>query len=220
MDENDTRASFLGEGQKRQQNQPPFILSEWLRARTSRLTSSLGRLGVRLGLSPDALTLLGTLLAMGAAGLIAAGNLFVAGVVLLMAAPLDALDGAVARASGRTSRFGALLDSAADRYADGFLLLGLMFYFMQRGDSTAMLFSGLALIGAYMVSYVRARAEGLGIPLKEGLFSRLERLIVLIAALLTGLIVPGVIILAVGSHLTALQRIAAVYRVTDTDKTR
>ena len=133
--------------------------------------------------------------------------------------PLDVLDGAIARAMQRRNRFGALLDSTLDRFADGLLLLGLMVYFGQNGQTAALVVSGLALIGAYAVSYVRARAEGLGIACKDGIFSRLERTIVLIAALLTGWVVPGVIILAVGSNLTTLQRVLLVYRATRSDET-
>jgi CDP-diacylglycerol--glycerol-3-phosphate 3-phosphatidyltransferase len=175
--------------------------------------------GYRLGLSPDTVTIVGTVIVAGAALLIASGNFFAAGIVMILSMPLDVLDGAIARAMQRRNRFGALLDSTLDRFADGLLLLGLIVYFAQNGQIGALIGTGLALIGSYGVSYVRARAEGLGIACKDGLFSRLERTIVLVVALLTGWVVPGVIILAVGSNLTALQRVLLVYRATRADET-
>lgn len=197
----------------------PATFSDWLRLRTAGLLAKIGAAGVRRGISPDAVTILGALLVGVAAVLIGAGHFRLAAGVLIMAMPLDALDGAIARALQRRNRFGALLDSTLDRFADGLLLLGLIVYFGQRDQWSAAVTSGLALIGAYGVSYVRARAEGLGIACKDGLFSRLERTLILIGALLTGWVVPGVVILALGSNLTALQRVLLVYRVTRQDDT-
>ena len=203
----------------RNDRSPSFTLSDWLRLQTKGLTPRLGQVGNRLGLSPDAVTIAGTGIVAGAAVLIGTGQFVAAGMVLIASMPLDILDGAIARAIQRKNRFGALLDSTLDRIADGLLLLGLIVYFAQNGQIAASVVSGLALIGAYAVSYVRARAEGLGIACKDGLFSRLERTIVLIAALLTGWVVIGVIILAMGSSLTALQRVLLVYRATRSDET-
>ena len=192
--------------------------SEWVRNRTNGLTGQLGRAGQRLGVSPDAVTIAGALIVVAVALLIGLGAFTLAGLLLILGALFDVLDGAIARALKRRNRFGALLDSTLDRYADGLLMLGLMAYFAQRGEMAGMLITGLALIGAYAVSYVRARAEALGIPCKDGLFSRFERTIILIAALLTGWVLPGVFVLAVGSNLTALQRVALVYRATRADE--
>ncbi|MHB8626840.1 MAG: CDP-alcohol phosphatidyltransferase family protein [Aggregatilineales bacterium] len=193
--------------------------SEWVRIQTNGLTGRIGHAGQRLGLSPDAVTIAGALIVVGAAPLISFGAFVPAGLLLIIAALFDVLDGAIARAMKRRNRFGALLDSTLDRYADGLLLLGLMAYFAQRGEMVGLLIAGLALMGAYGVSYIRAKAESLGILCKDGLFSRFERTLVLIAALLTGWILPGVIILAIGSNLTAFQRVLAVYRATRADET-
>jgi CDP-diacylglycerol--glycerol-3-phosphate 3-phosphatidyltransferase len=151
--------------------------------------------------------------------LLAAGGQFAAaGIVLLLGAPLDALDGAVARATNRVSRFGALLDSTTDRYADGFMYFGLAYYFAARGMQGEMALTLVALLGAYAVSYVRARAEGLAIgSIRDGVFDRVVRTAILILALLTGFVVLGLIILAVGNHLTAIQRLLIAYRVTRDD---
>jgi phosphatidylglycerophosphate synthase len=161
---------------------------------------------------------LGLLVVLVAAWLAAQGEFLPAGVVLIAGAPLDALDGAIARAMQRKNRFGALLDSTLDRYADGFMFFGLAYYFAAQGQLGEMTLAGVALIGAFAVSYVRARAEGLGLgTIRDGLFDRLVRTLILIGLLLTGLIVPGLVILAVGNHLTALHRIWIVYQATHAD---
>ena len=194
-------------------------LSERLRYQTRGLTTRLGQAGVRLGIDPDLVTILGLVVVLIAAWLAAQGQFFASGIVFILGAPLDVLDGAIARAMNRKNRFGALLDSTLDRYADGFMFFGLAYYFASRAQMAEMVLAGFALIGAFGVSYVRARAEGLDIgSIKEGWFDRTVRTIVLIVALLTGFIVPGLVILAVGNHLTAIQRILIVYRATRDDE--
>ena len=108
-------------------------------------------------------------------------------------------------------------NSTLDRYADGCLLLGVLFYFTGRDQMLYAVIAGVALIGTYTVSYVRARGEGLGVRTRDGIFTRFERTIVLIAALLTGWLVPGVIILAIGTQITALQRLITLYRLIKTE---
>lgn len=191
--------------------------SDWLRVRFQGVTTRAGAFGVRLGLSPDVVTVAGLLLVVLAAGFVAAGQFLVAGIILILGMPLDAWDGAIARALNRQSRFGALLDSTLDRYADGFILLGVMVWYSGRGQQAELIIAGLALIGGFLVSYVRARAEGLGIACKDGLFSRMERTIVTLIMLLTGWVTLGALILAVGSNFTAVQRIALVWRATRND---
>lgn len=193
---------------------PPATLSDRLRERFRGVTDRAGAFGVARGIHPDAVTIAGTLTVALASVFIAQGQFGLGALIVILGAPLDVWDGAIARAMGRTDRFGALLDSTLDRFADGFLMLGLIVYFSGRGEGALVIVAGLALIGAFGVSYVRARAEGLRIPCKEGAFSRTERMIVLILALLTGWVVPGVIVLAIGNTLTALQRVLVVYRAT------
>jgi CDP-diacylglycerol--glycerol-3-phosphate 3-phosphatidyltransferase len=199
----------------------PRTLTDVLRHLTRGLTGWLGRAVGRLGIHPDAITIAG-LIPVGVAAVLAAdGQFAAAGVLLVLGAPLDALDGAVARATGRQSRFGALLDSTTDRYADGFLFFGLAYYFTTRAMAAEMALAITALIGAFAVSYVRARAEGLNIrSIQEGLFDRVMRMLILIGALLTGWIVPGLAILAVGNHLTALHRLYIAFRATRSDSIR
>ncbi len=200
-------------------DQPRFkTLTEFVRYQTRDFTAAAGRFVGRRGLSPNAITLAGMLPTLIAALLMANGQFLIAGLLLLVGAPLDALDGAVARATNQVTRFGALLDSTTDRYADGFLCFGLAYYFAARGQMPEAALAIAALIGAYAVSYVRARAEGLNIgSIKDGLFDRMVRTLVLIAALITGWLVPGLVILVVGTHLTAIQRLLIAYGATKDD---
>ncbi|MDE0610872.1 MAG: CDP-alcohol phosphatidyltransferase family protein [Anaerolineaceae bacterium] len=179
-------------------------------------TRPLARVGLalhRLGVSADAVTLAGFALTLLAALFIARGRLQEGGLLLLISLPLDALDGAVARAAQRDSRFGGVLDSTLDRYADAAMFAALVYYFASLGQMEHLALALLALVGSYGVSYVRARAGEAGIELREGLFTRLERVLVLLLALLIPrLLLPGLWLLALGCNLTALQRLWLVYR--------
>ena len=198
----------------------PKSLNESLRYYTRDITSWLGRQGRRLGLNPDMVTIAGLVVVIIAAWLAARGDFLASGIVLILGTPLDVLDGAIARAMQRKNRFGAVLDSTLDRYADGFMFAGLAYYFAAHAQLNEMLLALLALVGAFGVSYVRARAEGVDIgSIKEGWFDRFVRTVVLILMLVTGLVVPGLVILAIGSHLTALQRLWLVWRATRNDET-
>ncbi|MBN1966616.1 MAG: CDP-alcohol phosphatidyltransferase family protein [Anaerolineae bacterium] len=187
-------------------------LSTRLRHAADQLMAGLGRSLHRLGVHPDVLTLLGLALTAIAALLATQGAFLAAGIMLLVSLPLDALDGAVARAMGRTNPFGGVLDSTADRYADLFLLLGLAYYLAVQDAFGEMVLAFAATVGSVLVSYIRARAGTAGLPCAGGWFSRMERLAVLILTLFTGWLLPGLLILAVGSNLTALHRLWSVYR--------
>jgi CDP-diacylglycerol---glycerol-3-phosphate 3-phosphatidyltransferase len=196
-------------------NETPTSLQDILRYRTRGLTTWFGTRGAKMGISPDAITVLGLGVVLISAVFAAQGQFLLAGIVFMLGTPLDALDGAIARAMNRQDRFGALLDSTLDRYADGFIFCGIAYYYASRGQLDIMLLAMVALIGAYCVSYVRARAEGLDVrSIKDGYFDRLVRTIILMIMLLTGWIVPGLVILAVGNHITAIQRIMIAYRLT------
>ena len=195
------------------QSAPRFnTLTDRVRYHTRGLTSHLGAWLYRIGVHPDAITALGLVIVAVASVAIAQGHFVIGGLILLMGTPLDALDGAVARAMGRKDKFGALLDSTLDRYADGFIFTGLAYYYSGQGNQNVMLLSLLVLLGSVQVSYVRARAEGLGLDCKVGLLTRMERVFIILAMLITGLVVPGLWILVVGTHLTVIQRVWYVYR--------
>ena len=168
------------------------------------------------GVSPNVLTVSGFLLTLLVAVILAMGNLFVGGLLLIFAALFDTLDGALARHSQQVTVFGAFLDSVMDRYSEAVTLIGLMvFYTTQPDANTNLLLLAATLAGSLMVSYTRARAEAVDIECKEGFFQRTERIVVLIIGLLTGWMLPVLWVLALLTNFTALQRIFDVYRKTN-----
>lgn len=172
---------------------------------------------IRLGLSANAITFVGFLLNIIPTIFIARGQFFVAGLIFLICAPLDALDGAVARESGKVTRFGALLDSSLDRYSEALLLGGLAYYMAHRGDEIGVILSFVALAGSVMVSYTRARSEGLGIDNKVGMLTRVERTAITILGLLTGYVTVLLWILAIITQITVIQRMWHAYASTAQD---
>jgi CDP-diacylglycerol--glycerol-3-phosphate 3-phosphatidyltransferase len=161
----------------------------------------------RAGVSPNHLTLLGFLGNVGAAALAARGEFLAAGLVMLAASALDLLDGALARATNRASAAGAIFDSVFDRLSEAALLGGLTFYFAGRGEREEVVLCFAALAGSLLVSYVRARAQGEGFDLRDGWFTRAERVILLGGGLIISQVRIALWILAVMANLTALQRL-------------
>lgn len=186
---------------------------------------------VRSHVSPNTITTLGTLSSMTAGGIYAAGYIRAAGWWLGLTAVFDVLDGEVARRSGRTSVFGAFYDSTLDRVADGAVLGGLMMFFARNGVhhkippsmSTPMVaVILLGIIGSFLTSYTRARADGLGIDAKVGILQRPERITLLSAPqAFFGLAFGGWVLIAicgfisVTAWITAVQRILFVKRATE-----
>lgn len=191
----------------------PRTLTDILRRSFKGVLEAVGGFFLRLGLTPNAVTVLGLVGALLAAGLLAAGYIVWGGILLVVMAPFDAVDGAMARLSGKVTRFGALLDSTLDRFAEIFLLGGLLVYYMGRGDKLAVVLAFLAMGGSLMVSYVKARAESLNFEVKIGLLSRVERLIVLIICLLINQPMIALWILAILANFTAVQRLLYVLKV-------
>ncbi len=198
----------------------PNTLSDALRSRLSGMLNRIGLSFHRLGIHPDVVTFLGLVVVLIAAIFIAQGRFLVGGVILLLGLPLDAIDGAIARAMQRQDNFGAVLDSTLDRYADGLILGSLTYYYAVLDRFEMMGLALLALVGSYLVSYVRARADGTDVMLKVrvGLFTRLERVaIIILSLILSVLIIPelldiGVLLLAIGTNFTAGQRLWFVYK--------
>ncbi len=182
------------------------LLREW----TKGLLSSIARLISRTGVSPNILTLSGFLATLGVSYVLALGHERVAGLLIIPVGLFDALDGALARAMDKASPFGAFFDSTLDRFAEIALYLGLLYLY--RGSTLEPVLIYLAITGSLMVSYTRARAEGLGLECKVGLFTRFERLAVLVVGLLLEQTFIALIILAIFSNLTALQRMWYVRR--------
>ncbi|MEL6405728.1 MAG: CDP-alcohol phosphatidyltransferase family protein [Chloroflexota bacterium] len=193
--------------------QAPQTLTDWLRHQTSGTLSRVGIVLHNIGIHPDTVTFLGWILVMVGAGFIANGQMQIGALWLILALPMDALDGAVARAMQRQGRFGAMLDSTLDRYADGFIFAALSYHFALNDLMGLFALAQVALIGSFLVSYTRARAEGLGVDCKVGIFTRVERLAVIMLMLLIPILLPiGVTVLAIGTQVTAGQRIWYVYR--------
>jgi CDP-diacylglycerol---glycerol-3-phosphate 3-phosphatidyltransferase len=200
-------------GDSQQVKKKPQVFTDRLRAWTSSIINPLGAALFRMGVHPDMVTIFGLILVGIAAVIIASGQLQVGAVILLIGLPLDAVDGAVARAMQRKGRFGIMLDSTLDRYADGFIFAALSYYFAVLSRFDMVLLAQAALLGSLMVSYTRARAEGLGIDTKIGLFSRVERVVVIVIMLLAPIVLDwGVLLLAIGTNFTAFQRLWFVYK--------
>ena len=182
----------------------------WVRAGARRIVPALQR----AHLTPNALTVAGLIVCVAAAALVAAGYLTAGGVVLLVASLFDILDGALARVSGKTYRYGAFLDSTIDRYAEAFTYIALLWYFLFRAHHTLepMLII-FALTGSLLVSYVRARAQSLGFDGDGGVLARPERVVITVIGLIVNpLLVWALWILAVLTNVTAIQRIFQVWR--------
>jgi CDP-diacylglycerol---glycerol-3-phosphate 3-phosphatidyltransferase len=193
-----------------------------LRPALSRVITPAGRALARTGLTPNTITVVGTLGVVGGAlGLYPLGEFFWGTVVITIFVFFDMLDGAVARETGRTSSFGAFLDSNLDRVSDAAIFSGLILYFAGR-EPVIVALSLFCLVSGALVSYARARAEGIGLTATVGLAERGERLIVsLVAVGLTGLGVPyvldvGLWLLSAASVVTVAQRFVAVRRQLET----
>lgn len=194
----------------------PTTLSDRMRALFSGVTSSAGSAVHRMGIHPDTITIVGLVVVALGAVAIAVGELQWGGVILLISLPLDALDGAVARAMQRQDRFGAVLDSTLDRYADGLIFGALAVYFARLDQLEYLLLALASLIGSFVVSYVRARAGEAGLSVKIGIFSRFERVVtLLIALLIPPLLIVCLWILALGTNITGVQRLWYVYKHLD-----
>ena len=177
------------------------------RASFDGVADPVARVLLRARLQPNQLTILGLVVSLIAAHGFAQGRLRTAALLLAVAGLCDFFDGALARLAGCVSAFGAFLDSVVDRYSDLVVLLGIVLFYERADDFTGVFFTMLAGVGTIMTSYTKARAQSVGLPCETGFLERPERLIILIAGSLFGLLTPTVIALALLSNLTALQRI-------------
>ncbi len=193
-------------------------LSETRKTTAYHLTQPMVRLLAKTPITPSTITWFGFLLALGAAVLITTEHLFAAGFVVLIAGFFDMLDGALARRTNQATRFGAVLDSTLDRLSEAAPLLGIIVLYAKDQLIAEIILVGLALLGSLLVSYVRARAEALGIECQVGLFTRTERIIVLALGLLLSqfayALVIALAITAVFSFITAGQRLFHVWQQT------
>lgn len=189
-----------------------WTLTGWVKSWADVILNPISRVLARLGVQPNLLSLIGFFAASAAGAVVAAGYISQGGWLFLLSGPFDALDGSLARTAGLESRFGAFLDSFIDRYSEAAVLFGILCWSIFHDRHILVLVTFLTMIGSFMVSYARARAEGLKISCKVGLFTRLERFIVLTLTLITQQLLVGLTILAFLTNFTALQRMFHVYR--------
>lgn len=203
------------------------LLSNRVKEAGRELLAPLVRLAQRLGITPNRVTIAGFGIVIVAAGVVAAGQLLPGAVILVAGSLLDAVDGALARATGGATPFGSFLDSTLDRAAEGILYVGIVVYFLRTSPDPLgpALLALAALCGSFMVSYTRAKAEALGLSASVGLAPRTERLVLVVAGI--GLAALGwemgltgaVGIVAALAAATTVQRIWHVRRQTDTTST-
>ena len=182
-------------------------LTDWARTYLTPLLTPLARQLDRAGISPNALTVSGMLFSV-CAGIVLALGYRLPGAALIVASGLmDGLDGLLARYASKTTRLGAFLDSVLDRWSDSALLIGILAWYAQAERPTPAILAGVALATSLLVSYTRARAEGIGAECKRGVFTRLERLIAIVAGLVLNQMHIALWVIAILSAFTAMQRI-------------
>ncbi len=182
-------------------------LAEIRRTVASRITNPIVGILSKSRLKPNALTLLGLAVNIGAAFSIALNHLFLGGVLILVSGLFDLLDGALARSTGQATQFGAILDSTTDRISEAALFCGLLIWYIPKGSTLEIMLVFAVLIGSFLVSYIRARAEGLSLECQVGLFTRAERVIVLAVGLLLSQVFIALCILVVFVYITVAQRL-------------
>lgn len=193
----------------------PKALQIWARTFAEGAVRPLARRGI----TPNVVTVVGFVFNVITAGVLATGHLATGGLLLFMSGFFDMLDGALARISSRQSDFGAFLDSLLDRYSEATILLALIIVFTGRRDTPAVLLVYAAAIGSLLISYARARAEGLGLDGKVGIAPRPERVFILGFGLLLSPVsstptILALIVLVFLTHATALQRLYHVWNQT------
>jgi len=186
---------------------PKKTFSDYLRLWFKWVLDPLGGFFLRLGLTPNMVTTLGLIGNTVGAYYLARGELLVGGILIAVMTPVDALDGTMARLRGEASDWGAYVDSVSDRYSELIIYGGLLYHFLSTGDVWGGMLTFGAAAGSVLVSYVRARAEGLGYEAKIGLLTRAERYLVLAPALVFNKLYLGLGILSIFANFTALQRI-------------
>ena len=202
------------------------MFSRRIQQRARHLVALLIRPLARLGVTPNTLTVIGLLISILTAVVIAQGYLVAGGLLVLFAGIFDMFDGAMARFLNTVTTFGAFFDSTLDRYSESIILFGMLVYALQRPDlhdifwpfaheqlwMIAVIF--IAVVGSLMVSYTKARAEGLGLECKTGLLARPERVVLLAIGLLSGTSIWALALLAIFSQVTAIERVVYVWRIT------
>jgi CDP-diacylglycerol--glycerol-3-phosphate 3-phosphatidyltransferase len=181
------------------------------RALPRQITGPVVAVLARIGVTPNMLTIAQLIGGVIAGAIIANGDLVLGGVVLILAAALDAFDGTLARTTGKVTKFGGVFDSTIDRMFEGAILGGILYYYLDLGAKEESMLTFVTMVGSLCVSYVRARAEVEGVALYDGIFTRVVRLLFLTAGLLFDVLHPILWILAVATVLTAFHRLYATW---------
>ena len=171
-----------------------------------------------LGASPNQVSVGGFAINVGTAGLVATDHLVTAGVLYLFAGTLDMLDGILARLIGTPTRFGAFLDSTMDRVSEGVVFAAIGYRFALEGASINSAVVVLALLGSFLVSYTRSKAEALGAECKVGIATRAERVVLLSIGLVAGLLTQVIYLIAFLTAITVVQRVLLVRQELRTER--
>jgi CDP-diacylglycerol--glycerol-3-phosphate 3-phosphatidyltransferase len=196
------------------------MLTDMVREWSQGLIVPIARFVRWIGMSPDIVTFVGFLLMIVVGFLLSQGYLQLGGVLLIVAALFDAIDGTLARLNNRVTRFGAFFDSTMDRFSEAAIFLGILVYYQGQGANTEVILTYIAIVGSLMVSYTRARAEGIGAAIRGGFLTRFERMALLVILLLLNQLTLALWILAPLTHFTALQRVWLTWRATQVDGQR
>jgi len=194
------------------------LIEDWARG----VARGFARLFAKSPLTPNSLTVIGLLLNIPVAYVLANGWFLLGGFLIILAAVFDMLDGALAKVQGKVTKFGAFLDSNFDRYGETISFFGLLLYYLISDETNrvvGVLLVFAAATGSLLISYVKARAEGLGMECKTGLMPRPERIAIIAIGCIVAHFAPVAIIialwiLAVGTHVTAFQRIIYIWAKT------
>ncbi|HXF84482.1 MAG TPA: CDP-alcohol phosphatidyltransferase family protein [Anaerolineales bacterium] len=191
---------------------PRKTFTDYLRLWFKWVLDPLGHFFNRLGVTPNMMTMLGLFGNAVGAYYLARGDMLTGGILVLVMTPIDALDGTMARLRGEAGDWGAFVDSVTDRYSELIIYGGLLYHFLAVGDLLGGMLVFGAAAGSVLVSYVKARAEGLGFEARVGLLTRVERYLVLAPSLVLNQLFLGLGIIAIFANITALQRILHVRR--------
>lgn len=194
------------------QKKEHLSFADWMRRKFGNILNPLAAFLNRFGLMPNTVTLIGLMGNAVGAYFLARGQMTIGGIWVLLMGPVDALDGAMARLRGHPTQFGAFVDSVTDRYSELAIYGGLLIHYVSHQEWLPATLVYLAASGSVLVSYIRARAQSVGVETKIGILTRLERYLVLAPALVFNLPLIALWILAIFTHITALQRILDVRR--------
>ena len=183
-----------------------------VREQLEKALTPVARVLLRFNVTPNQVSIVGVLFTLAAAALIISDSMVLAGVIYIVAGTVDLLDGILARLSKSVSGFGAFLDSTLDRVSEGVIFSAIAYRFVLEGSAVDASLCVLALLGSFLVSYTRARAEGLGAECKTGIVTRGERVVLLAFGLLSGLLSEMIYVLIALTTLTVVQRVVHTYR--------